>query len=250
MLSKSKIKLIRSLEHKKFRTETNLFLAEGDKLVSDLLPYFPRRLLAGTNEWLAANPAEAMERIPATPDQLAAASLMRTPQHVLALFEMREDLYTPKQLETQLCLALDGIQDPGNLGTIIRIADWFGITHVFCSAQCADIYSPKTIQATMGAIARVHVHTVDLPQWLSGLPGHTPVYGTFLNGSDLYTAPLSPAGIIVMGSEGRGISPQVAAHITHRLLIPSYPHGRTTSESLNVSTATAIVCAEFRRRMP
>lgn len=248
MLSKNTLKLIRSLEQKKYRKEHGLFLAEGDKLVEDLLPYFDCHLLIGTEEWLSKHTCTTAKTVVcATPQELSSASLLRTPQHVLALFHIPEETgETHNHIKGTLSLALDGVQDPGNMGTIIRLADWFGIKDVWCSKQCADVYSPKTIQATMGAIARVKVHYVDLPTWLK--QQECAVYGTFLDGENMYETSLTPDGIIVMGSEGRGITPEVSACVSHRLLIPNYPKGEPTSESLNVSTATAIICAEFRRR--
>ena len=141
----------------------------------------------------------------------------------------------------------DGVQDPGNLGTIVRLADWFGIGHVFCSPQSADIFGPKAVQATMGALARVQVHYTDLAEELRKFPGQ--IYGTFLDGDDIYSTPLSSAGVIVMGNEGNGVSPEVGALVNARLFVPPFPQGKATSESLNVAMATAIVCAEFRRRM-
>ena len=148
----------------------------------------------------------------------------------------------------QLCLVLDDVQNPGNLGTIVRLADWFGIEHIFCSKGCADIYNPKTVQATMGGIARVQMHYVDLPEMLSSLERGIPVYGTFLDGDNMYQKTLENRGLIVMGNEGKGVSREVEALVSERLYIPNYPEGRETSESLNVAIATAIVCAEFRRR--
>lgn len=149
-----------------------------------------------------------------------------------------------------LCLALDDVQDPGNLGTIVRIADWFGIEHIFCSNGTADIYNPKTVQATMGAIARVKLHYCNLSDFIGkASEKNIPIFGTFLNGENIYTQPLPKNGIIIMGNEGNGISEQIAQKVSHRLLIPNYPQGCETSESLNVAVATAIVCAEFRRRV-
>jgi TrmH family RNA methyltransferase len=141
------------------------------------------------------------------------------------------------------------VQDPGNLGTIIRLADWFGIEHIFCSQGTVDVYNPKVIQATMGAMARVQLHYVDLPALITSLHKDIPVYGTFLDGNDMYGEPLSGNGLIVMGNEGNGISEEVSRLINRRLYIPNYPQERETSESLNVATATAIICAEFRRRL-
>ena len=149
----------------------------------------------------------------------------------------------------ELMLALDGVQDPGNLGTICRIADWFGIENIICSQDTADIFNPKAIQATMGAISRVHVHYTDLQKYLrNASDADIPVYGTFLDGDNIYEHRLSPHGIIVMGNEGKGISAGIAQNISRRLLIPNYPPERITTESLNVAVATAITCAEFRRR--
>jgi TrmH family RNA methyltransferase len=147
-----------------------------------------------------------------------------------------------------LCLALDNVQDPGNMGTIVRIADWFGIENIFCSVGTADIYNPKTIQATMGAIGRIKVHYVNLPEFLESIKEKAPLYGTFLDGENIYSKELKGNGLIIMGNEGNGISKECSRNITERLFIPNYPSGRETSESLNVSVATAIICSEFRRR--
>lgn len=248
MLSKNKIKFIRSLEQKKYRKEEQAFLAEGNKLVGDLLGHFECRLLVATEAWQMAHPGvTAEETVVVSKDELARASLLKAPQEVLAVFRQPAYSCDPSVAATELCLALDDVQDPGNLGTIVRIADWFGIRHIFCSIGTADLYNPKTVQATMGAMARVRLHYVALPELLQALPEGTPVYGTFLDGSDLYAQPLSAAGVVVMGNEGNGISAGVARLVNRRLLIPNYPVGAPTSESLNVAVATAVVCAEFRR---
>lgn len=247
-LSKNNIKYIRSFDLKKNRKAEQLFLAEGPKLVGDLLGNFPCKMLVATAEWLSSHQrVEASNLIEATPEELSRASLLKTPQQVLALFEQPQievDLSIPTR---ELCLALDDIQDPGNLGTIIRLADWFGIRHIFCSYNTVDVFSPKVIQATMGAIARVNIYYTSLPEFIQQL-GNTPIYGTFLDGDNLYQQPLSENGLIVMGNEGNGISQSVSSLINHRLFIPNYPEGCATSESLNVAIATAVVCAEFRRR--
>lgn len=253
MLSKAKIKLIQSLEQKKKRREEQLFVAEGPKVVGDLLPYFTCRLLAATPTWLTRNPnVKADEIIEVTPDELRKASFLKTPQEVIALFPLPTTIADPNVPSSELCLALDDVQDPGNLGTIIRLADWFGIRHIYCSIGTTDAFSPKTIQATMGAIARVSVHYVNLPEFLADIrTSHptTPFYGTFLEGNNIYNEPLSTNGIIIMGNEGNGISAATAQMVTHKLFIPNYPEGCPTSESLNVAIATAITCAEFRRRI-
>ena len=247
MLSKNKIKFIRSLERKKERNESGLFIAEGNKLVSDLLPYFTCELLVAKPSWMATQgDLRVKELIAAEDEDIEKASLLKHPQDVIAVFVQAERKLDKSVLDNELTLILDGIQDPGNLGTIVRLADWFGIRNLICSPDTADIYNPKTVQATMGAMARVSVFYEILPELLASLP-HLPMYGTFLDGKNIYTEPLSSKGFIVMGNEGNGIRPAVEEHITHRLYIPNFPPGTETSESLNVATATAIICSEFRR---
>lgn len=249
MLSKNKLKYLHSLELKKNRDEEHVFIAEGPKLVDELISHFQCRLLLATPAWQKAgeliNEAEFIE---VSQEELQRASSLKTPQEVIAVFE--QPVY-PIELnipDKQLCLALDDVQDPGNLGTIIRIADWFGIEHLFCSLKTADAYNPKTVQATMGALARVKVHYLPLVELLSKLSSTTPVYGTFLNGDSIFKKELFNHGLIVMGNEGKGISNEVESYVSERLFIPNYSQGKETSESLNVAVATAITCAEFRRR--
>lgn len=257
MLSKNKIKLIRSLELKKKRSQERLFVAEGRKLVSEFLHSFRCRYLVATEAWINVNSALISElqarfntEISCVEEQeLAKVSFLDTPQEVLAVFDIpsyESDL--ENDVKSSLCLALDEVQNPGNLGTIIRIADWFGIENVYCSIGCADIYNPKCVQATMGAMARVKVHYVELKECLSRLDKGTAVYGTFLDGEVIYQKELRDKGLIIMGNEGKGISEGIAKHVTDRLFIPNFPAERDTSESLNVAVATAITCSEFRRR--
>ena len=149
--------------------------------------------------------------------------------------------------EIILSLVLDGVQDPGNVGTIVRIADWYGIQNIFCSYDCADMFNPKTVQATMGSIARVKVIYTDIIAFIDKC-NNLPVYGTFLRGKNIYKESLSNNGLIVMGSEGKGISSEVEKLVTDRLFIPNFPTDSKSSESLNVAVATAITCSEFRRR--
>ncbi len=256
MISKNRLKYVRSLEMKKYRKAEGVFVAEGHKLVGDLLDVFECKYLAATSEWLSANAAwverqrrSGVEVDEVTDEELKRASFQETPQQVLAVFkQLTYEVDVNEVARKQLCLVLDDVQNPGNLGTIVRLADWFGIEHIFCSKGCADIYNPKTVQATMGGIARVRVHEADLPELLSRLDKDIPVYGTFLDGENMYGKELENRGLIVMGNEGKGVSKEVAAFVTERLYIPNYPEGRETSESLNVAIATAIVCAEFRRR--
>jgi TrmH family RNA methyltransferase len=251
MLSKNDIKNIKSLELKKFRDEKKLFVAEGHKLVGELLGVFRCVLLVATNEWLAGHgriPADRVETVSA--DELKRASLLRSPQDVLAVFCIPDDKSAMKEAAAKnLVLALDDVQDPGNLGTIMRIADWFGIKDIFCSKGTADIYNPKAVQATMGAISRVKIHYTELAKEIASLPASVPVYGTFLEGDIIYDTELSGNGVIIMGNEGNGISREVGKTINRKLYIPNWPAGAATSESLNVAIATAIVCSEFRRRL-
>lgn len=246
-LSKNKIKYIQSLKDKKHRNEHKTFVAEGNKMVAELLECMQCQILIGTKEFLCSvNRNSAEEIIEVSYEELARASFLKNPQQAIAVF------YQPQyseniNIEDQLCLALDGIQDPGNLGTIVRLADWYGIKHIFCSIDTADIYNPKVVQATMGALARVNVHYVELADFL-GNNSHLPIYGTLLDGKNMYEQTITPNGIIVMGNEGNGIRPEIEKLIQKKLYIPNYPIGQETSESLNVAIATAIVCAEFRRR--
>lgn len=249
-LSKSRIKYIHSLELKKNRDADRVFVAEGPKLVNELLGHFPCPFLAATREWTAQHPHPACEEyVEVSEEELGRASFLKHPQQVLAVFRQRKEEISTAVFQDALCLALDGVQDPGNLGTIVRLADWFGIRHIFCSPDTADLYNPKVVQATMGSLARVSVHYTPLPDLIGRLPAGTPVYGTFLDGDNIYSQPLSANGLIIMGNEGKGIRKETEQFVTRKLYVPAYPHERGTSESLNVAIATAIVCAEFRRQV-
>ena len=247
MISKNKIKYIRSLELKKNRNKEGKFVAEGFKVVDDLLALQPADLIVATQEWLHGKHLAAQtEVIEVTEEELKKVSFLQHPQQVLAVFKQATS--GDYSINTnELNLALDGVQDPGNLGTIIRIADWFGITHIYCSQDTADVYNPKVVQATMGSIARVKVEYGDLLGLVESLPDDVPVYGTLLDGDNIYQQTLENRGLIVMGNEGKGISPALAKKVNHKLLIPNFPEGRATADSLNVAIATAITCSEFRR---
>lgn len=250
MLSKSKIKYIRSLELKKYRNELNAFVAEGNKLVADMMYAFECELILAKSSWMATQGnIPAKELLVAEEEDILKASFLKSPQDVLAVFKRPEWQLADASPATSLVLALDGIQDPGNLGTIIRLADWFGIEHIVCSPDTTDVFGPKTVQATMGALAHVKVHYTDLPTYLQtqAMQG-IPLYGTFLDGENMYTKTFTANGILVMGNEGNGIRPEIEALINQKLYIPSFPPERETSESLNVAIATAVICAEFRRR--
>lgn len=255
-ITKQLIKDVHSLNLKKYRDATKSFVAEGPKVVADLLPLLKCKSLYASEEFLQTVKPEVLAKVGTievtNQKSLERLSLLCAPREALAIFEkpqLEQDINILSQIAAQrLCLALDAVQDPGNVGTIVRIADWFGIEHIFASTTTADVFAPKVVQATMGAIGRIKVHYVDLPLLLSKMDKSIPVYGTFLDGKNFYEQELSDKGLIVMGNEGKGVSPEVASHITRRLFIPPFPEGRATSESLNVAVATAVVCAEFRRR--
>jgi TrmH family RNA methyltransferase len=251
MLSKNNIKFIKSLGQKKYRADTHLFLAEGNKLVSDLIPCFDCELLIATATWLAAHSnIHAGEQIRVTQEDIDKASLLKNPQQVIGVFRQANHKLHPHQLTSKLSLALDGIQDPGNLGTIIRLADWFGIENIICSPDTVDIYNPKAVQASMGAIGHVQVHYTPLSNLIRSLAGDNnfPIYATSLDGENIYRQSLSSRGLIVMGNEGNGISQDILHLVSGKLYIPNYPEHRKASESLNVALATAIICSEFRKQ--
>lgn len=246
-LSKNKIKFIHSLELKKNRKESNLFVAEGNKLVNDNLSFMKCECLVAMPEWYDQNPhARAEEMITASKEELKKVSFLKTPQEVLGVFRQPEYLLNLSDLKEKLTIVLDSVQDPGNLGTIIRLADWFGIENIVCSNETVDCYNPKTVQATMGAIARIKIHYTPLVPFFQEMKDIN-IYGTFLEGENIYNEELTQQGLIVMGNEGNGISHELRPYINKELHIPSYPAGRPTSESLNVAIATAIICSEFRR---
>ena len=246
MLSKNQIKLIKSLETKKNRKREGLFVAEGPKVVGDLL-----RVGFQPHSIFSTHPSpntHHLTSIPITDDELRRISFLQHPQEVLAIFQIQDSPLSSNilHLTSDIVLALDGVQDPGNVGTIIRIADWFGISQIFCSPDTADVYNPKVVQATMGSLAHVTITYCDLVPLLS--KAGVPVYGTLLDGEDIYQQPLSGNGIIVMGNEGNGISSEVRQLVTNKLLIPNFNQNSETAESLNVAIATAITLSEFKRR--
>lgn len=248
MLSKSTIKYIKSLKDKKNRDKYKTFVVEGNKMILELLDILDCEILIYSNQIVKDfNTKNIKEVIEVKESEIEKVSFLKNPQQMLAVF------FQPRHTENEnidqkLTLVLDEIQDPGNLGTIVRLADWYGIENIYCSRDTADIYNPKTVQATMGALARVKVHYCDLNIFLDE-HRHLPIYGTFLDGDNIYENELSEHGIIIMGNEGNGISKQIESYVNKRLFIPSYPPAKETSESLNVAIATAITCAEFRRRV-
>lgn len=248
-LSNNKIKYIRSLKEKKYRNQHNTFVAEGIKVILDLLETCECQLIAALPEITAAYPElKAEEIITASSDELKKASFLKTAPAIIAVFHQPTFDLNKKDLENKISIVLDGVQDPGNVGTIIRIADWFGIENVICSEDSADVYNPKTVQATMGSIARVSVTYTDIKEFLKNISDLS-IYGTLLSGNNIYNEKLSNKGLIVMGSEGKGISEEIANYIDYKLYIPEFPIGSKSPDSLNVAVATAIVCSEFRRRV-
>ena len=254
MISKNQMKRVKRLENKKYRSEAGLFVAEGPKVVGDLCEVMtPQTIISTPNFPPSRLPAAAgCEHIEVSAEELRQVSFLQHPQQVIGIF--RQPHITDAEREAALSsarsrpvLALDGIQDPGNLGTIIRIADWFGIRTIVCSPDTTDVWNPKVVQATMGSIAHVSVLYEPLPSWLMTLRADTPVYGTLLDGDNIYATPLSDHGVIVMGNEGNGISEPVRRLVNGRLLIPCFSDETHHAESLNVAIATAIVCSEMRR---
>lgn len=233
-----------SLATAKGRKEHGLFMAQGTKCVLDTLPYFQPECVLATAQWMSEH--RNVEGVEVKKADLEKITTLSCAPDVIGVYKIPEQT-NPKPMPGNLYLALDCVQDPGNLGTILRVADWMGIGVVYASNDTADVWNPKVVQATMGAIARVEVCYTDLCPLLKSASGMK-IYGTFLDGDDIYKADLSADGIIVMGNEGNGISAQVEECVNERLLIPSYPPDRITSESLNVAVATSITLAEFRRR--
>lgn len=242
MISKNEIKQTKALAQKKFRDESRLFVVEGEKMVAEALASdFEVVKVYRTSEI----GEEAMSRI----------SNLSSPSPALAVLRIPTENALPQPSSEELVLALDSLRDPGNVGTIIRLADWFGIRTILASRDTVDIYNPKVVQATMGAIFRVRFIYCDLPEALSSFKSAgVPLYGTFLEGENIYETQLSKGGVIIMGSESFGVSEAVKSLVTKKLYIPPFSassHGAavgTGSESLNVAIATAITCSEFRRR--
>ena len=256
-VSKSQIKFVRSLQLKKNRDEELLFVAEGLKCVAMLYARFelvrcfidPLAIDMHCEEILSIQEDAPQKIYLATTEDISKMSSLRTPQGIVAVF--RQSTYTPVSPKG-LCLVLDSIQDPGNMGTIIRTADWFGIKDIYCSHQTVDCYNPKVVQATMGSLGHVRIHYLSLPEWFAQLPQSVSVIGTLLDGKNVYAPnalPKNETSIIVMGNEGKGISEEIRKYITHPVCIPSYATGNTPldrPESLNVSIATGIILAKYR----
>ena len=253
MISKSTIKLIKSLAIKKYRFKEKLFLVEGDKNVLEVLhsEYIVKQLFA-TKTFLIENVESvinAKQIVELIPEEIKRASLLQSPQNCLAICNLPSTPELPSELKRNLSLYLDGIQDPGNLGTIIRICDWFGIDHLFCSPDTSDMFNPKVIQASMGSFCRVKVWHTPFEQIAKMADiSNVSVYGAFLNGQNIYTENLPNQALLVVGNEGKGIRCPVEKRITKKIMIPNLAPVRNGAESLNVSVATGIICAEFKRQ--
>ncbi len=238
MLSKKEIKDIQSLGYKKFRDESKLFVAEGAKIVNELIERIPAQMirLYATTEWMKNSETAKLDIKEISEIELGKISFLHTPNQVLAVFKKFE---VKEPVGFSLLVYLDTIQDPGNLGTIIRTADWFNVKHVVCSAGCADYYNPKTIQATMGSIANVAVYNDVDGQWLKGQ--RMPVFATSLKGKSIYEIQNKNQAIIIIGNESRGIAPERLKRANEHITIPKL--GR--AESLNASVAAGIILAHF-----
>jgi TrmH family RNA methyltransferase len=240
MLSKARIKLIQSLNLKKHRSELKLFVVEGKKQVTELLTSnYQINCIVATPNWanaFAQDIKNNTELIIVNAEELKKASLLQTPQEVMAVVEIHEHAFTPQILNEQFTIVLDGIQDPGNMGTIVRIADWYRIKNIVCSNDCVDILNPKTIQATMGSFTRVNVFYTALDELFKN--NALPVFGALMDGESLYQTPISEQGILLIGNEGKGISNELQPYITNPITIPRVGG----ADSLNAGIATAIIC--------
>lgn len=251
-LSINKARLLPQLKQKKYRNESKRFVVEGKKMIDELvLSGWPVDFIVATDSWQPEKMPVGTEIYRTTDAEFRKLSSLATPNEVLAVVRFSNTQPATIDPVTNLVLMLDTVQDPGNLGTIIRLADWFGIRQVVCSPSTVDVYNPKVIQATMGSIFRVEVFYSPLLPLLENarVKLDVPSYATLLNGQNIYEAELSANGFIVLGNESKGVSSEVAAAVGKGIKIPPYPEHRQDVDSLNVSVAAAIVCSEFRRRV-
>lgn len=252
MLTKNTIKYIKSLSAKKFRETHGSFIAEGPKIFSDIAcSSLKIEKLFATQQWLDEN-ASLTENIDdvfcVTAKELSSISLLTTPNNVLTTVRIPEPVFDMHITERSLVITLDDIRDPGNLGTIIRIADWFGVKHILCSETSVDAYNPKCIQATMGSVARVNIYYENVQEILKQCSANTQIYGAFLSGDNIYNVQLENKGFLIIGNEANGITPEIEKLVKKRLFIPTDNDSASHAESLNASAATAIICSEFFRR--
>lgn len=248
MLSKSQIKKLRSLQRKKERKSLGLYIVEGKKIVEEILQMNPSWFeVFATSNWFDQNKqlVGLENSFLITDKELAQVSTLKTPNEVLLVLKQHTELDFSEVKSAQLVLALDGVKDPGNMGTIIRLADWFGVQHILCTSDSVDQYNPKTVQSAMGSINRVQLHYGDLKQMLSSLESHT-VYACDLEGDSIYTSSFEKQSILLMGSESHGISDEILNLVNKKITIPKF--SESGIDSLNVATATAIVLSEFRSK--
>lgn len=238
------------MDDSKGRRRSGLFVAEGTKCVLEMSVRYSCRYIFALPEWFSEHCVQASEIYPVGRKTLSELTRLQATPPVIAYFDLPNEPSLPSReyVSKNLIVALDRIQDPGNMGTILRCCDWMGVHHVVASIDTVDAFNPKAVQASMGALARVAVTYAHLPDFLVSLEKTVPVYGTFLDGENIYTSELSSAGVLIMGNEGRGISHETAACVSHRLLIPSWPPDGSAVESLNVGAATAIALSQFRMR--
>ena len=253
MLTQNQIKQIKSLHQKKNRTEEKLFIAEGPKLVEEMLgSKFTFAGIYAKKEWLTDNSDRLINKnisfTEINDKELERISTQATPNKVLAVINIPEQIIPMGIFGKELILMLDDIKDPGNLGTIIRTANWFGINHIFCSENSSELYNPKVVQSTMGSIAKVNVYYTNLSTLLKANVNGVNVYGTFMNGESIYNISPDKNGVIIIGNESGGISDDLLSLVTKKIAIPLHKNQNQHSpESLNASIATAILCYEFRR---
>ncbi|MEA1973252.1 MAG: RNA methyltransferase [Candidatus Cloacimonadota bacterium] len=251
MLSKNKIKQINSLKIKKYRKQENAFICEGEKIFDSLVKSdFNTKEVFATADFIKNNTSkyQNIQFNEVDENKLSKISSQTSPQNIIAIVEIPTNNIIISDFKTKLTLVLDKLQDPGNLGTIIRIADWFGIKNIICSLDSVDVYNTKVVQATMGSIFNVNIFYQNLEDFLQHITKNKlPIYGTFLNGENIYTSNLEKNGIIVMGNEANGINTKIEKFITKKITIPEFNKNKT-AESLNVAVSTAIICSEFVRR--
>lgn len=256
MLSKQQVKNITALHQKKIRKSEKLFIAEGEKIIADLLSSdWEIELLCATDSITVelkelVSKKYRKELFSVTEEDMNKISPLSTPQGILAVVRQKEFGFDISQLKNELVLVLDDVQDPGNVGTILRIADWFGIKSIICSPNTADCYNPKVVQASMGSLFRISIYHMDLTELfqLNADTINLPVYGTLMEGENIFSANLSNSGFLIFGNESNGIHEILIPFLTKRITIPSFKE--SSADSLNVAIASGIVCAEFRRRNP
>ena len=254
MISIQKMKLIRSLQHKKYRDQQGLFVVEGEKMVLEMVKdsdgWTHPEMIFATAEWLddhRGHIGKGINLVEATSQELSRASSLVTPQPVLALAKIPESEWEPLAAGDSMALGFEAIRDPGNLGTIIRTADWFGIGEIVCTPDSVDQFNPKVIQSTMGSFLRVRVSYMELEPLLAGLSNlGRPLFGTFLEGENIYDTDLEKNPLVLFGNESKGISEKLIPHIQKKICIPSF--GSSRAESLNLAASVAVVCSEVRRR--